>query len=178
MKLTRRMILDMSARLGLAIGFGPALATAAAQETAETGQTLTASLQRTLAAYLDTLIPDEEASPGAVAAGVDSDFEAAARNSDDVRKRLARGCGWLDVEAAKAGSPSFAELDEEGRVAIVGRAAAASPGSPERRFFEATRDAAMLAYYAKPPAWPALGYDGPPQPEGFMDYADPPARRS
>jgi hypothetical protein len=26
----------------------------------------------------------------------------------------------------------------------------------------------------EPEAWPAIGYDGPPQPIGFPDYVDPP----
>lgn len=175
-KLTRRVILDMSARLGVAFGLGPVVATAAAQEGATRGEGLPAREQRTFAAYLDTLIPDEERSPGAVAAGVDSQFDAAVRDNVDVREFVAQGCRWLDTEAAKAGA-RFADLDEAGRTRIVERAAAAPSASEERQFFEVTLYAAVTIYYAKPAAWSALGYDGPPQPEGFLDYAEPPAGR-
>lgn len=75
---------------------------------------------------------------------------------------------------ARAGR-GFAALDEPGREAVVARAAEAPEGSDPRRFFEQTRIVAFFYYYSDAASWPALGYDGPPQPAGFMDYAEPPA---
>lgn len=54
------------------------------------------------------------------------------------------------------------------------QAAAAALGSPPRAFFNRTRDDAMEAFYSDPRNWPAVGFRGPPQPEGYPDFAEPP----
>jgi hypothetical protein len=56
----------------------------------------------------------------------------------------------------------------------VTQAAAAALGSPPRAFFNRTRDDAMEAFYSDPRNWPAVGFRGPPQPEGYPDFAEPP----
>jgi hypothetical protein len=125
-------------------------------------------------AYLDALIPDDELGPGALELGVDRRMIARARESRRYGTFLDQGCRWLDDEAKERGAESFADLSEEGRNDVVALAAAAEPNTPPQRFFRATRHAAFFLYYAEPRAWAAIGYDGPPQPEGFMDYAAPP----
>jgi hypothetical protein len=124
--------------------------------------------------YLDALIPDDELGPGALEVGVDRRMIARAQESRKYRAFLDEGCRWLDNEAKKRGAESFAELSEDGRNGVVALAAAAEPNTPPQRFFRATRHTAFFLYYAEPRAWAAIGYDGPPQPEGFMDYAAAP----
>jgi hypothetical protein len=43
-----------------------------------------------------------------------------------------------------------------------------------RLFFNQFRNLVIKLYYSDPEAWRKLSYDGPPQPKGFMDYADAP----
>ncbi len=129
----------------------------------------------TLGAWLDTLIP-ADATPSATQLGVDKLLLAAARDDRDYRVLLTFGRIWLDSEARKRGASDFAALDVDAREAVAARAEAARPGSAERRFFEITRQDAFTHYYHQPESWPGLGYAGPPQPLGYLDYTRPPAR--
>ena len=171
MELTRRVMLRLFARAGLVLGFGSMANGAAWQDG------LDPAIRRTLASYLDTLIPDDEASPGAVRAGIDKGFASWAEASPQYRRLIVEGCRWLDGEAEKAGARSFSELDEEKRNAIVGRASRSARRSVPRQFFDGTRRPAFFFYYGNASSWSAIGYEGPPQPGGFLDYADPPQRR-
>ena len=73
------------------------------------------------------------------------------------------------------GSESFASLSEDDRNQVVAAAEAAGLNTFENKFFRTTRFSTFSLYYMEPQAWAAIGYDGPPQPIGFPDYADPPA---
>lgn len=178
MKLTRRLMLRLFARSGLALGFGSMAAGAVAQEGVASQDGLDPAIRRTFERYLDTLIPDEEGGPGTVTAGVGETLTAAAEAVPQARKLIVEGCRWLDGEAEKAGARSFAELGEEDRNTIVGRAAQSAPQSAPRRFFDQMREITFFLYYGSDAGWQAIGYDGPPQPIGFPDYAEPPEGRS
>lgn len=130
----------------------------------------------TLAAWLDTLIPADE-TPSATQLGIDRMMLAVARKDPDYRIVLDFGCSWLDQQARAQGAVDFAALDTTGREAIAARAAAAGE-APEYYFFVSTRDEAFGFYYRQPESWPGLGYRGPPQPLGYMNYVRKPARRS
>ena len=65
-------------------------------------------------------------------------------------------------------------MSEIERGEIVTLAAGAALGSAARTFFQATLDDALFHAYADPRAWANLGYVGPPQPIGFMDFAAAP----
>lgn len=43
-----------------------------------------------------------------------------------------------------------------------------------RMFYKQFRSLVIKIYYSDPSVWEKLAYDGPPQPRGFMDYAEPP----
>ena len=43
-----------------------------------------------------------------------------------------------------------------------------------KRFFNQFKYLAMRIYYQDQGVWKSLGYNGPPQPKGFMDYTEPP----
>ena len=171
MKLTRRILLRFFARAGLVLGFAPIATDAIAQDG------LDPAIRRTLASYLDTLIPDDEASPGAVKAGIDKRFAALAEANPQFRKLIVAGCRWLDGEAVKAGARSFPGLDEDKRNAIIGRASRSARRSVPRQFFDRTRRPAFVLYYGIATSWSAIGYSGPPQPAGFLDYAESPEQR-
>lgn len=130
----------------------------------------------TLVAWLDTLIPADE-TPSATQLGVDRIMLAAERKDPDYRIVLDFGRNWLDEQARLQGAADFAALGTTGREAIAARAAAAGE-APEYYFFLSTRDEAFAFYYRQPESWPGLGYRGPPQPLGHMDYARKPANGS
>ncbi len=97
MRSTRRFFLRALAQAAAFSGFGWISAESLAAETS------VASKERTLAAYLDTLIPDDDLGPGAVRLGVDKEFIAVAANNPPLRAFLDAGLAWLD-EQAKGGA--------------------------------------------------------------------------
>jgi hypothetical protein len=84
------------------------------------------------------------------------------QNNRRMAQIVGMGCAWLDQQAAALGAEDFASLQPEQREAIVERAEQAAPRT--------------LPRYAHPDSWPSMGYAGPPQPRGFMDFAGPPGR--
>lgn len=130
----------------------------------------------TLEAYLDTLIPADE-TPGATQLGVAEKIMAKAAENSEYRRLIEQGCDWLDGEVRKYGAGRFADLSAAQREQVVTLAAAGKGGIPALIFFHETRDDAFFYYYAHPRSWSALGYAGPPQPKGFMNYAEPPRRK-
>jgi len=127
----------------------------------------------TLRAYVDTLIPADEA-PGAVELGVADGMLADTVPESTYDRLLLEGCAWLDEQAKARGARSFTKLAEGLREEVVALASAAERNSLAYVFFAATRDAAFSRYYADPRSWRALRYAGPPQPHGFTDYASAP----
>jgi hypothetical protein len=126
--------------------------------------------ERAFMAYLDTLIPGDGEAPGALALGIPERLRAAGAAAD----LIAPFCTWLDARAREAGGRSFADLPVAAREAIVQAAELAAPDSLARRAFRRTRHEAFATYYADARSWPGIGYRGPPQPDGFPDYAQPP----
>lgn len=131
---------------------------------------------KALAPYLDTLLPADRWSPSATGLGVDALLAAKAARDAGYRRLLVDGCGRLDRGARRLGGRDFAALPERRREALVTLIAMARPGSAQRIFFETTRSDAFVYYYARPESWAGLGYDGPPQPNGYPDHASPPGR--
>lgn len=131
----------------------------------------------TLEAYLDTLIPADE-SPSAIHLGVAEAMVAKAKSDTSYQRLLQQGCDWLDEQARQYGAAHFAALREAERERIVSLAAVGAAGLQPLIFFHRTREDAFVAYYARPESWAGVGYAGPPQPRGFMDYAQAPSRRA
>lgn len=138
---------------------------------------LTPSVMHTLAAYFDTLIPADE-TPSATQLGVTAQVLVQASRDASYQSLLERGCAWLNAQARQHGAEHFPALAADQREQVVHLAASAASRSVPRTFFERTRRDAFFYYYAHPQSWRGLGYHGPPQPLGFMDYSAPPSRRS
>ena len=133
--------------------------------------------ERTLAAYLDTLIPADQEDPGAIALGVPARLSAAAASNAEYAGLLEQFGRWLDERARATGSHAFGDLEIGEREAIVRAAESADPTSLPYRAFQRTRQDAFAHYYADARSWPGIGYHGPPQPDGFRDYNLPPQDR-
>ena len=129
---------------------------------------------RCLEAWVNTLLPADVHSPGAGELDVHTSIADKAAVNPKALKLVRAGCRWLERQAQQQGKPAFAELGEEDRAAVVERAEYALPGSLPRVFFEYTREAAFVFYYARPESWVMLDYPGPPQPIGFTDFARAP----
>jgi hypothetical protein len=133
--------------------------------------------EKTLAALLDTLIPADDV-PGALQFGVAEKIQEKATTDRQYRRLVKRGCSWLEKRSKKLHATSFASLGEKDRDEILTMAAEAAAGSMQRIFFQQLRTDAFYYYYSHPGSWPQLGYDGPPQPGGFPDYAAAPAHNN
>ena len=126
-----------------------------------------------LAPYLDTLIP-ADVTPSASQLGVPQQVAGKAREIPAYLKLLRDGSRWLDYEARRLGARDFGALSPEQRVAVVSGAASSPARSLPKVFFNNTRDDAMFFYYANPASWVTTGFDGPPQPSGYLDHSAPP----
>jgi hypothetical protein len=130
---------------------------------------------RAFGPFLDTLLP-QDTTPSATQLGVDQEIVGGMRGSKRRVKILVLGCAWLDKQARALGAGEFALLAAPQREAIVTSAERSAARSLPRVFFATTQQLAFERYYAHTESWQELGYDGPPQPRGFADFAGPPAK--
>ena len=86
---------------------------------------------------------------------------------------MADGVDWLDRRAASQGALDFLALDTNARSAALD-AAFSSEDDDVQQFVVAMRYFGTLNYYSEPAIKAAFAYTGPPQPEGFPDFQDPP----
>ena len=164
LKFTRRQLLQLL--LPLAAWLPAPMLLAAA-----TGDTKPAA--RSFAAFLDLLLPADEFSPAASEVGVDVALIEQARGDSQLGRLIELGVGWLDRQASRQGVTAFHELAEDRQLLLASIAERQRPGSLPRVFIENMRHHAFGHYYADPRSWGGLGYAGPPQPRGFMDYQQP-----
>lgn len=132
---------------------------------------------QTLRAYLDTLIPEDE-SPSATQVGVTEKIISHMEANAGYRQFITKGCAWLDAQAKQYDAVHFAALSDAQREQVMSWAATGKATVFAQMFFDRTQADTFSFYYAHPRSWRALGYAGPPQPRGFMDYTQPPTRRS
>lgn len=128
---------------------------------------------KTLAAYLDVLIPDD-ISPGAVKLGITELLLKHAKSHPDDATLLSQGCAWLNAQTQIRGQEKFSQCTSIMREEIVQLASENPNSSLSYRFFLQSRHIAFQHYYAHPQALKLLAYSGPPQPSGYLDYKDPP----
>jgi hypothetical protein len=126
-----------------------------------------------LAPYLDTLIP-ADSTPSATQLGADQAILAKAQQRLQLARLVGLGCVWLDQQAVDRGAADFASLPPAEREAVVALAEGSPSGSMPQAFFTFTQQQVFSHYYAQRESWPGLGFDGPPQPAGFADFAQPP----
>jgi hypothetical protein len=174
MSFTRRDFLLWSGAAGL-LGQSQHLQGALVSPDELDSQALDSAQARCLQTWIETLLPADEVSPGATELGVAERIVGKALGKPDYLKLLHAGCRWLDRQAQARGKLAYAELDVTGRESIVRVAEQSREKSVPLAFFVYTRNDAFGFYYTQPETWGMLGYPGPPQPRGFMDYTRPPA---
>ncbi len=126
-----------------------------------------------LPAFVDVLIPRDR-TPSATELNVHETLLGNGQREPMLHLLLTQGCRWLDEQADKRGGVRFADLEEADQIAVVRKAAGTREGFMGRYFFDRIRERAMAIYYARPESWPGSGFERPPQPVGYPDYAKPP----
>src|SRR5262249_41043711 len=91
----------------------------------------------------------------------------------DLHEMMVDGVGWLDSWAKTNGASDFLALGESTKSAAIDAAFASKP-EQARQFALTLRYYGGLNYYTEPKIKAAFPYTGPPQPEGFSDFQDPP----
>lgn len=137
-------------------------------------QTIAALPTQDLRLLIDTLVPADE-SPGAVELGIHTAIETSVRRHANYQELLLQGVAWLNRESEQRFQARFSELPGEDREFLLTVAENSPRTSAQRQLFTVLRNDVMQRYYSHADAWDQLGYQGPPQPLGFMDYSKPPA---
>ena len=129
-----------------------------------------------LTRIVDLLVPRDE-TPGALDLGVDRRVISELSANRARAKGFAEALLDLDRTALAKHDAEFLELDATLQENLLLTLAAAPRTTPGGRFIRLLRYDTMRYYYARPEVWPSLGFDGPPQPRGFLDYTQPPRPR-
>ncbi len=137
----------------------------------------TTAMPPALGPFLDTLLPAGAGRPSATQVNADRWIAESSPAAGALKSLVHRGCRWLDYKALARGADDFASLVPAEQQTICAEAARSRHGSLQRRFFDRLREEAFSCYYADPRTWPGLGFRGPPQPLGYLDFARPPEPR-
>jgi hypothetical protein len=127
-----------------------------------------------LQAWMETLYPSDDISPGAGRLDVHLDIIGKAQDNPDYIGLLRFGVRWADAGAQQLGRENFAALDADKRETIVARAEANALAGLPGYFFQQTRLDGAEFYYSKQQSWAGLGIHRPPQPIGYPFHSKPP----
>lgn len=119
---------------------------------------------RTLAAYLDVLLPEDEYSPAASALGVEAEVVDLASKSPLFERLLSLGTQWLN----QTGQGPFYNLTLSDQQRVVDWMAAADRNQIPGRFYQLVRLTAVEFYYARPEAIAGMDLNTSPQPAGHL----------
>lgn len=136
-----------------------------------------AGFEKTLALFLDTLMPADE-TPAASELHIDLALLKKAEANDRYRRLLLNGCLWLENTALDDYQLNFTDLSEQQRIGIVESMEQSETGTIANVFFKRVQTDLFEHYYSHPASWQGLGIEQPPQPQGYPDYDRPPAAMS
>lgn len=124
------------------------------------------SIEQTLAAFLDVLLPQDAYSPSASQLKIDQELLTNVETNPALKSLIQRGCKWLNQQA----KGSFSALPDEYKLQLVAwMAEKASPSKLPSLFFLHTRYHAVALYYSKEAAYQSVGLPHPPQPQGYPE---------
>ncbi len=119
---------------------------------------------RTLVRLTDLIIPSDEHSPGAAAAGAPEFIDLLCNQNAQLAAIYTGGLAWLDREAVRRHGKQFADATPEEQTALLDLIAYRKNDSPELgpgiRFFEWARKMTVDAYYTSKVGIADLGYKG------------------
>lgn len=119
---------------------------------------------KTLERLADLIIPADEHSPGALAAGAAEWIDYMAGNSPELAEIFTGGFGWLDHEMQRRHGADFVEAKPDDQTALLDAIALLKNETPEMapgvHFFTWVRNIVLDAYYTSPVGIKDLGYMG------------------
>jgi gluconate 2-dehydrogenase gamma chain len=119
---------------------------------------------RTLARLTELIIPSDEHSPGAIAAGAPEFIDLLCSQNAQLGAIYTGGLAWLDREMERRHAKAFADATPEEQSALVDLIAYRKNDSPELgpgiRFFDWARKMTVDAYYTSKVGIADLGYKG------------------
>jgi gluconate 2-dehydrogenase gamma chain len=153
-----------------------------------------------VATIASILIPTDE-DPGATEAGVVDYIDRLVGKSRQLESLYEKGLTFIDKASKTKFNKEFLNLDIKEQISLL--QLIEETGLMRRRpvnnfferldrkvdtlwddyfgvgdglfFFNAIRQHVFYGYYSNPVSWKVVGYFGPPQPVGYLDYADPPS---
>jgi gluconate 2-dehydrogenase gamma chain len=112
----------------------------------------------------DLILPADERSPGALAAGAAAYIDFLCAANDDLKAVYTGGIGWLDAAMKGRCGKNFAEAPPEQQTALLDRIAYRKNASPELNpgieFFAWVRNMTVDAYYTTPIGVKEIGFLG------------------
>jgi hypothetical protein len=136
---------------------------------------------KTLLRLSDLIMPADEHSPGALAAGGADWIDFMASNCEELREIFTGGMAWLDHDMQRRYGADFLNAKPEQQTAMLDLIGIEKNAKPENepgiRFFHWARNLVLDAYYTSPIGIKELGYMGNTAvaefhvPEAALEYA-------
>ena len=119
---------------------------------------------KTLQRLSDLIIPADEHSPGALAAGAADWIDFMSSNCDELREIFTGGMAWVDHDMQRRYGTDFLSASAEQQTAMLDRIGIEKNAAPENQpgihFFHWARNLVLDAYYTSPIGIKELGYMG------------------
>lgn len=128
-----------------------------------TNPAASAEARRTLASFVDVLLPRDAQSGSASDLKVDKELWIIAGEDRQFSRLLSLGCQWLNM----SDGGQFSALSNEQQIALVRWMSESAWDQIPRRFYELVRQASLELYFSQPNAWHGLAMMRPPQPMGY-----------
>jgi hypothetical protein len=141
--------------------------------------------QATVVEEVTSLIIPTDADPGAREAGVVFELDRNVANSEELKELYEDGTEWLDYMAMKTSDKeSFLGLSHNEKINILRLADSARfsyiykvylfiryrVSGTVRKYFYTIQKQTIEAFYTSKTGWKVVGYQGPPQWSGHLDY--------
>lgn len=152
-----------------AVTFGAVKLNASSEATS-----ISAEAMETLAELLDILLPKTDESPAASELDLATRILSLANTVPNYPSLLENGLNWIAETSRLSFRNNFMMLSKDKREAVVKAAFAQADQTLPRVFAKRLRDDAMTIFYSHPASWPALDFEGPIQPSGFLDFEKAP----
>ncbi len=141
--------------------------------------------QATVVEEVTSLIIPTYADPGAREAGVVFELDRKVASSDELKELYEEGTEWLDYMAMKTSDKgSFLDLSHNEKIYVLELADSGRysyiykiylfiryrVSRTVRRYFSTIKQHTFKAFYTSETGWKVVGYQGPPQWSGHLDY--------
>jgi len=134
---------------------------------------LSISEQALVTRYVDLLIPTDEAL-GALDLNVHRQIIKRTATRPSLGKLIKQGNRWLNRQARRFNATDFLHLTPQNQIRLIELSEKSPRSRVQRRLFSQLRQLSFHYYYGDSRSWEPLGFRGPPQPLGHLDYQRPP----